>query len=84
VEAVLLTHPAVAEAAVVGTHHPELGEEVAAFVTLRPGIVAGPEELIAYCRQHLAPFKYPRRLTVLDALPRSSTGKILKSRLAAS
>ena len=54
VEAVLLTHPAVAEAAVVGTHHPELGEEVAAFVTLRPGVVAGPEELIAYCRQHLA------------------------------
>ena len=81
VEAALLTHPAVAEAAVVGMPHPELGEEVAAFVTLRPGVAAGPDELIAHCRDRLAPFKYPRRLTVLDALPRGATGKILKSRL---
>jgi long-chain acyl-CoA synthetase len=84
VEAVLLTHPAVAEAAVVGTHHPELGEDVAAFVTLRPGTAAAPDELIAHCRQRLAAFKYPRRLTVLDALPKSPTGKILKSHLAGS
>jgi long-chain acyl-CoA synthetase len=84
VEAVLLTHPAVAEAAVVGTHHPELGEDVAAFVTLRPGVGAAPEELIAYCRQRLAAFKYPRRVTVLDALPRSTTGKVQKSRLPVS
>ena len=74
VEAVLLTHPAVAEAAVVGTHHPELGE----------GTAAAPDELIAHCRQRLAAFKYPRRLTVLDALPKSPTGKILKSHLAGS
>jgi long-chain acyl-CoA synthetase len=84
VEAVLLTHPAVAEAAVVGTHHPELGEDVAAFVTLRPGTAAAPDELIAHCRERLAAFKYPRRLTVLDALPKSPTGKILKARLAGS
>lgn len=84
VEAVLLTHPAVAEAAVVGTRHPELGEEVAAFVTLRPGTAAAPDELIAHCRQRLAVFKYPRRLTVLDALPKSPTGKVLKARLASS
>ena len=84
VEAVLLTHPAVAEAAVVGTHHPELGEDVAAFVSLRPGVAAEPDELIAHCRQRLAAFKYPRRVTVLDALPRSPTGKILKTRLAGS
>jgi long-chain acyl-CoA synthetase len=84
VEAVLLTHPAVAEAAVVGMHHPELGEDVAAFVTLRPGTAAAPDELIAHCREHLAAFKYPRRLTVLDALPKSPTGKILKARLAGS
>jgi long-chain acyl-CoA synthetase len=82
VEAVLLTHPAVAEAAVVGMRHAELGEDVAAFVTLRPGTAAAPDELIAHCRERLAAFKYPRRLTVLDALPKSPTGKILKARLA--
>jgi long-chain acyl-CoA synthetase len=82
VEAVLLTHPAVAEAAVVGMRHAELGEDVAAFVTLRPGTAAAPDELIAHCRERLAAFKYPRRLTVLDALPKSPTGKILKSRLS--
>jgi long-chain acyl-CoA synthetase len=82
VEAVLLTHAAVAEAAVVGTPHPELGEDVAAFVTLRPGAAARPEELIAHCRDRLAAFKYPRRVRILDELPKSLTGKILKSRLA--
>jgi long-chain acyl-CoA synthetase len=81
VEAALLDHPAVAEAAVVGTPHPELGEEVAAFVTLRPGARAEAEELVAFCRERLAAFKYPRRVTLVGELPKSATGKVLKWRL---
>jgi long-chain acyl-CoA synthetase len=82
VEAALLAHPAVAEAAVVGTPHAELGEEIAAFVTLRPGTGAGAEELAAFCRERLAAFKYPRRVSIVAELPKSATGKILKWRLA--
>jgi long-chain acyl-CoA synthetase len=82
VEAVLLAHPDVAEAAVVPVQHAELGEEVAAFVALRAGATVGSEALIAWCRDRLAAFKYPRRLTIVDTLPRSATGKVLKGRLA--
>jgi long-chain acyl-CoA synthetase len=81
VEAVLQAHPDVVEAAVIPVPHPELGEEVAAFVALRPGSAARPEDLIAWCRERLAAFKYPRRVTVMDALPRSATGKVLKAQL---
>jgi len=81
VEATLLGHPAVAEAAVVGVAHAELGEEVAAFVTLRPGAPPPPDELIAFCRARLAAYKYPRRITIVDELPKSATGKILKAKL---
>jgi long-chain acyl-CoA synthetase len=83
VEATLLAHPDVAEAAVVGMPHSELGEEVAAFVVLRNGARAVPDELIAHCRARLASYKYPRRVTLLAALPRSATGKVLKAKLAA-
>jgi long-chain acyl-CoA synthetase len=79
VETVLLGHPAVSEAAVVGVPDDALGEEVAAFVALR--FDASPDELVAWCRDRLAAFKYPRRVTVLPSLPRSATGKVLKARL---
>ena len=81
IEAALLGHPAVAEAAVVGLAHAELGEEVAAFVTLRSRAAAHPDELIAFCRERLAGYKYPRRITIVDELPKSATGKILKTKL---
>lgn len=81
VEAALLSHPAVAEAAVVGLPHLDLGEEIAAFVTLRPTAAATPEELIGFCKAHLAHYKFPRRVTILEEIPKGATGKVLKSEL---
>jgi long-chain acyl-CoA synthetase len=81
VERVLASHPAVAEAAVVGVAHAELGEEVAGFVALRPGAAATAPELIAWCRERLAAYKYPRSVAILDRLPRNATDKIAKSEL---
>jgi long-chain acyl-CoA synthetase len=78
VEEVLYEHPAVAEAAVVGVAHPELGEEVAAVVALKPGASATPEELRDHCREQVAAYKYPRSVHLVDALPKGPTGKILK------
>ena len=83
VEAVLLSHPDVAEAAVVGIPHSELGEEIAGFVVMRPESRAGADELIAFCKERLAGYKYPRRIRLLATLPRSATGKILKTKLDA-
>ena len=81
VERVLLSHPAVAEAAVVGIPSPDLNEEVAAFVVLRPKAHASAEELSDFCEGRLARYKFPRRLTILEELPKGVTGKILKSEL---
>jgi long-chain acyl-CoA synthetase len=81
VEEVLYAHEAVAEAAVVGRQDERLGEEVVAYVSLAHGASASPEELMAFAKERLAAYKYPREVHVLDDLPKGSTGKILKSEL---
>ncbi|NIJ36730.1 acyl-CoA synthetase (AMP-forming)/AMP-acid ligase II [Sphingopyxis panaciterrae] len=82
IETALHLHPAVQQAAVVGVPHEILGEDIAAAVTLRPGISATADEIIAFCREHVADNKVPRTLVVMDALPLNPNGKILKKELA--
>jgi len=81
IEDVLHAHPDVAEAAVVGIPHDRLGEEVMAVVALRPGAALTPGEVIAYCKERLASYKYPRVVEFRDALPRNTLGKVLKDQL---
>jgi long-chain acyl-CoA synthetase len=78
IEEVLHEHPAVAEVAVVGLPHPELGEEIGAAVALKPAATATPAELIAYARDKVAAYKYPRRVWLVEELPKGPTGKILR------
>ncbi|MDV9174160.1 long-chain fatty acid--CoA ligase [Streptomyces sp. W16] len=81
VERVLYEHPAVLEAAVVGLGHPRWGEVPRAFVVFRPGEHAGAEELREFCRARLAKFKVPARFDIVDELPRTPSGKVLKRTL---
>ena len=81
VEEVLMTHPAVALSAVVGVADERLGEEVKAYVVLRPGAAVTAEELIGWSRDQMAAFKYPRYVEFRSALPISPTGKVLKREL---
>jgi long-chain acyl-CoA synthetase len=78
IEEVLYEHPAVAEAAVVGIPHDELGEEIGAAVTLKAGMTATPEELQTFVRERVAPYKYPRFLWLTPELPKGASGKIIR------
>ncbi len=81
IEETLYAHPAIGEAAVIGVPHESHGEEVKAILALKPGKTATAEEIIAYCKEHLAAYKYPRIIEFRDALPKGPTGKILKREL---
>jgi long-chain acyl-CoA synthetase len=78
IEEVIYEHPAVREAAVIGIPHPELGEEVAAAIALKPGSTATEAEIRDHVRSNVAAYKYPRRVWFVDELPKGATGKILK------
>jgi long-chain acyl-CoA synthetase len=81
VEDVLYGHPAVREAAVVGAPDEYRGETVVAFVSLKADAAPSADELIAFCKERMAAYKYPRRIEFLDELPKTASGKILRREL---
>lgn len=81
VEDVLYEHDAVREAAVVGVADEYRGETVKAFVSLRPGRSVEPDELVAFCKERMAAYKYPRQVEIRDELPKTVTGKLLRRQL---
>jgi fatty-acyl-CoA synthase len=81
VEEILFTHPAVSEVAVVGLPDEKWIEAVTAFVVLRPGQAVEEGTLIALAREHLAPYKLPKKVVFVDTLPRNTAGKLLKREL---
>jgi acyl-CoA synthetase (AMP-forming)/AMP-acid ligase II len=82
VEAAIHAHPDVIEAAVVGIPHDVLGEDIAAYVVLQPASEITVEELLTFVGQRLADYKVPRRVVVVEALPRNAGGKVVKAELA--
>ncbi len=81
IEEVMVTHPAVSLTAVLGVPHDQHGEEIKAYVILRDGATATGEELVGWCRDNMAAYKYPRMVEIRDSLPMTATGKILKREL---
>jgi long-chain acyl-CoA synthetase len=84
VEAVILEHPDVQEAAVIGVPHQVLGEDVGAFVVAKPGAPLDGATLLAFCAERLADYKRPRKLWFVAELPRNATGKVMKHKLRES
>ncbi|NRB48730.1 MAG: long-chain fatty acid--CoA ligase [Saprospiraceae bacterium] len=84
VEEVMMQHDAISLVAVIGVPDEQFGEEVKACVVLKEGASATPEEIIAWTKEHIAAYKYPRVVELMDALPMTATGKILKKELRVS
>jgi long-chain acyl-CoA synthetase len=82
-EEVLLTHEAISLSAVIGVPHDQHGEEIKAYVVLKEGAQANPDEIKAWCKENMANYKYPRLVEVRESLPMTATGKILKKELKA-
>jgi long-chain acyl-CoA synthetase len=82
IEEVLMTHPAVSLAAVIGVPDESHGEEIKAYVILQPGATTTPEEIVAWSKENMAAYKYPRTAVIVDSLPMTATGKILKRELS--
>ena len=82
IDQALMCHPDVEQAAAYGVPHPRLGEDVAAAVVLRPGAKVTPIELREFISQRLAAFKVPRRISIVDQLPKGITGKVQRKRLS--
>ena len=80
-EEVLMTHPAIALVAVIGVPHAVHGEEIKAVIVLKPGQTVTPDEIIAWCKERMAAYKYPRVVQIVETLPMTATGKILKRAL---
>jgi acyl-CoA synthetase (AMP-forming)/AMP-acid ligase II len=84
IDELLLTHPAVAEAVCFGVPHPTWGEEVEAAVVLRPELSALEADLLRFCSERLADFKRPKKIRIVQSIPRTATGKIQRLNVAAA